>query len=193
MTDELPLEDAPREEAWPALMQRAQDGDQRAYRLVLRALVPVVRVRVRRRIFDDVLAEDVVQEVLMTLHRLRHTYDPALPLMPWVSAIVSARSVDALRRQGRSRGREINREETLDGAIDPVAAAAFEAIGAERELAGMLNLLPERQRQMIEMVKLQEMSLDAAAQESRLSVSAVKSLLHRAIVRLREHGKQTHG
>jgi RNA polymerase sigma-70 factor (ECF subfamily) len=46
---------------------------------------------------------------------------------------------------------------------------------------------------MVEMVKLREMSLDAAAQESRLSVSAVKSLLHRAILKLREHGKQTHG
>ncbi|WP_285021616.1 sigma-70 family RNA polymerase sigma factor [Novosphingobium sp. fls2-241-R2A-195] len=192
-SEKVAPENAAPQDAWPALMRRAQDGDQRAYRLVLRALVPVVRARVRRRIFDDALAEDVVQDVLMTLHRLRHTYDPALPLLPWVSAIVSARAVDALRRQGRSRGREINRDETLSGTVDPGAAAAFDAIGAERELAGMLNILPDRQRQMIELVKLQEMTLDAAAQESRLSVSAVKSLLHRAITRLREHGKQTHG
>lgn len=174
-------------------MGRAQDGDQRAYRLVLSALVPVVRVRVRRRIYDEALAEDVVQEVLMTVHRLRHTYDPALPLLPWVSAIVSARAIDALRRQGRSRGREVSDGDALGCAADAGAAAAFEALGAERDVAGMLSMLPERQRQMVEMVKLQDMSLDDAAQESRLSVSAVKSLLHRAILRMREHGKQTHG
>lgn len=185
--------DLPLEHAWPGLMAQAQDGNQRAYRLVLRALVPAVRVRVRRRIFDDVLAEDVVQEVLMTIHRLRHTYDPALPLSPWVSAIVSARAVDALRKQGRSHGREVNDEDMLGAAVDVGASAAFEAMATEREVAGMLSVLPERQRQMVEMVKLREMSLDDAAQESRLSISAVKSLLHRALLRLREHGDQTHG
>jgi len=188
VTDTLPLEDA-----WPGLMRRAQDGDQHAYSLVLRALVPVLRARVRRRIFDDVLAEDVVQDVLMTVHKLRHTYDPALPLLPWVSAIVSARAVDALRRQGRSRGREVDDGEALSGRADIGASAAFAKLHTEQDLARMLSVLPERQRQMVELVKLQELSLNDAAQESRLSVSAVKSLLHRALLKLREHGKRTHG
>lgn len=183
----------PPEHEWPVLMGRAQDGDQRAYRLVLRALVPAIRARVRRRVYDDVLAEDVVQDVLMTIHRLRHTYDPALPLLPWVSAIVSARAVDALRRQGRSRGREVCDDVALGTTVDTRASAAFEALGAEHALAGMLTRLPARQRQMVEMVKLQEMSLHDAAKEGQLSVPAAKSLLHRAIQRLREHGRQTHG
>ena len=188
MTDPLPLE-----HAWPSLMRRAQDGDQQAYRLLLRALVPVLRARVRRRIFDDVLAEDVVQDVLITIHRLRHTYDPEMPLLPWVSAIISARSVDTLRRQGRSRNREVGDDEALGGSADIPASATFANLHAQRDLARMLSILPKRQRQMVELVKLQELSLTDAAQESRLSVSAVKSLLHRALMRLREHGKQTHG
>lgn len=188
MTDGSPPQDA-----WPGLMRRAQDGDQRSYRLVLRALLPVVRLRVRRRVFDEVLAEDVVQDVLISIHRLRHTYDPARPLLPWVSAIVSARAIDALRRQGRARGREVHDDEALNGTVDADAATVFETLGARQELAGALDMLPERQRRMIEMVKLEEMSLDAAARESSLSVPAVKSLLHRALLKLREHGKQTHG
>ncbi|MBO9724254.1 MAG: sigma-70 family RNA polymerase sigma factor [Novosphingobium sp.] len=188
MPDDLPLEDD-----WPDLMRLAQDGDQRAYRLVLRAMVPAIRLRVRRRVFDETLIEDVVQDVLIAVHRLRHTYDPALPLLPWVSAIASARAIDALRRQGRSRRREVSDEAALGEAVDARASAAFESLDAGADLAGLLGVLPERQREMVEMVKLREMSLDAAAQESRLSVSAVKSLLHRAILKLREHGKQTHG
>ncbi|WP_260928174.1 RNA polymerase sigma factor [Novosphingobium sp. 9] len=185
--------DLPPEQDWPGFMRRAQDGDQRAYRLVLRALVPVVRIRVRRRVFDEALAEDVVQEVLMTVHRLRHTYDPELPLMPWISAIVSARSVDALRKQGRSRRREMAVEEDLPVAVDDMAERAFEAIDTVQAVEGMLKVLPAGQRRMVELVKLQDMTLDEAADESRLSVPAVKSLLHRAVVKLREHGKRTHG
>jgi RNA polymerase sigma-70 factor (ECF subfamily) len=54
-----------------------------------------------------------------------------------------------------------------------------------------LGLLPERQRMVVEMVKLREMSLDDAADESRLSVPAIKSLLHRAYTKLKDVGRQT--
>lgn len=188
MPDDPTLQDE-----WPGLMRRAQDGDQRAYGRVLRAIVPAIRTCARRRIFDEMLVEDVVQDTLLTVHRVRHTYDPARPLLPWVAAIASARAIDALRKQGRSRAREIGDEAALIGVIDTGAAAALEALGAERELGRLLGVLPERQRMVVEMVKLREMSLDDAAAESSLSVSAIKSLLHRAVAKLREYGKQTHG
>ena len=80
----------PPQEEWPEWMRRAQDGDQAAYRMVLRAIVPAIRRIVARRIFDEALVEDAVQDTLMTIHRLRHTYDPARPLMPWVAAIATS-------------------------------------------------------------------------------------------------------
>jgi RNA polymerase sigma-70 factor (ECF subfamily) len=85
-------------------MRRAQDGDQAAYRMVLRAIVPAIRRIVARRIFDEALVEDAVQDTLMTIHRLRHTYDPARPLMPWVAAIATSRAIDALRRRAAPGG-----------------------------------------------------------------------------------------
>lgn len=169
-------------------MRRAQDGDQAAYRLVLRALLPGIRRMARRRIADEALAEDAVQDTLLTIHRLRHTYDPARPLMPWVSAISAARSIDALRRSGRARRFEVADEEAMMAACDPGAAEPGQALERERQVARMLDLLPQRQRMMVEMVKLREMSLDDAARTSRLSLSSVKSLLHRALARLREEG-----
>lgn len=169
-------------------MRRAQDGDQSAYRLVMRAIVPAIRSMARRRISDEALVEDAIQDTLLTIHRLRHTYDPCRPLLPWIAAITSARSIDVLRRSGRARRFEVADEDAMISAADPAAPEAGEALSNDREVARLLGMLPERQRMMVEMVKLQEMTLDDAAQASQLSVSAVKSLLHRAFARLREHG-----
>jgi len=180
--------DLPPEGEWPDLMRRAQDGDQAAYRLVLRAVLPAIRKVARRRIADAGLAEDTVQDTLLTIHRLRHTYDPARPLMPWVATIASARSIDVLRRSGRARRFEVMDEAAMLAAADPGAGDPGEAMGHEGEVARLLGRLPQRQRMMVEMVKLREMSLDDAAEASLMSVSAVKSLLHRALVRLREYG-----
>ena len=74
------------------LMARAQQGDSRAYVTLLRAITPRIRqlVRARRGFLGDSVVEDVVQEVLLSVHTVRATYDPARPLMPWLSAIVAA-------------------------------------------------------------------------------------------------------
>jgi len=174
------------EQEWPGLMRRAQDGDQTAYGRVLRAMLPAVRAYARHLIHDEALVEDVIQDALLTIHKLRHTYDPARPMLPWIAAISSARAVDALRKVGRSRRNEISDEIALSEAVDTGTGAAIEAIAAKSEVGRLLGTLPPRQRMVVEMVKLREMSLDDAARESRMSVPAVKALLHRAFVRLRD-------
>ncbi len=178
---------------WPSLMRMAQAGDEAAYARLLKALVPAIRITVRYRIYDEVLVDDVIQETLMTVHRLRHTYDPSLPMRPWLNAIAHARSIDALRKRGRSSGREVFDEAVLDQAIDPNAGRAAEKFMVDQEVGRLLDTLPARQRAVVELVKLREMSLDEAAVESRTSVSAIKALLHRAIENLRKHKSHEHG
>lgn len=175
--------EAAREE-WPRLMAQAQAGDQQAYTRLLKTLVPVIRSLVRRQISDEVLVEDVIQDVLLSVHRVRHTYDPASPFLPWLLAIASARTIDALRKRGRHQQREVASGEAFD------APAARETDGqhSQDELATLLNQLPPRQRQIIEHVHLREMSLSETATHNNLTVSAVKSLLHRALSNLRRLG-----
>ena len=174
-------------------MRMAQAGDEAAYARLLKALVPAIRITVRYRIYDEVLVDDVIQETLMTVHRLRHTYDPSLPMRPWLNAIAHARSIDALRKRGRSSGREVFDDVALDRAIDPHAGRAVEKMMADEEVGRLLDSLPARQRAVVELVKLREMTLDEAAVESRTSVSAIKALLHRAIENLRKHKVHDHG
>ncbi|MBK0030939.1 sigma-70 family RNA polymerase sigma factor [Erwinia sp. S43] len=171
-------------ESWPALMEQAQAGDRPAYTRLLKALVPVIRSQVRRQVADDVLTEDVVQDVLLTVHRVRHTYDPAFPFLPWLMAIISARAIDALRRRGRYQQWEIP-EETLP---EPVSQPNMQRAESQQELEGYLSQLPLRQREIVEHVHLREMSLTEAAAHNHLTVAAVKSLLHRALKNLRRFG-----
>ncbi|WP_300759300.1 sigma factor, partial [Janthinobacterium sp.] len=119
LTEPSPTETSPTENdasraAWPQLMLRAQDGDQLAYARLLKAIVPVIRALVRRKIYqDDAFVEDVVQEVLLAVHRVRHTYDPQRPFLPWLSAIISARAIDALRARGRRQCWEVSDEDAM--------------------------------------------------------------------------------
>lgn len=176
-------------EQWPQLMALAQAGDQAAYTQLLKALVPVIRSLVRKQVDDDMLVEDVIQDVLLTVHRVRHTYDPASPFLPWLMAIAHARSVDALRRRGRHRQREQDDSEASEYASeDRYLAASVEQHQSREELAMLLNQLPARQRQIIEHVHLHEMTLSETATHNNLTVAAVKSLLHRALSNLRQLG-----
>jgi RNA polymerase sigma-70 factor, ECF subfamily len=177
---------------WPELMRRAQDGDKAAYGAVLRAMLPAIRSFARRRIYDETLLDDVVQDILLTIHKLRHTYDPARPILPWLAAISAARAVDALRKHGRSQRREVADDAAMAGAVDGGAGDPLAAMDDERELGRLLAALPPRQRAVLEMVKLREMTLEDTASANRLSVQAVKSLLHRALTNLRERGSNGH-
>ncbi|MBB1202858.1 sigma-70 family RNA polymerase sigma factor [Enterobacteriaceae bacterium 89] len=179
--------EVPREQ-WPEYMVRTQAGDRQAYASLLHTLVPVIRAIVRKQMDDEVLIEDVIQDVLLTLHRVRHTYDPASPFLPWLMAITKARTIDALRRQGRFSRREVVEEEWVENVADLSPARNTEHQESREELYGFLNQLPARQRQIVENIHLQEMSLMQAAKEHNLSVAAVKSLLHRALNNLRRYG-----
>ena len=101
----------PPDEHLSRLMARAQQGDQDAYVTLLRAITPRVRQLVRRKraFLGESDVEDVVQEVLLSIHAVRATYDPDAPFMPWLSAIVRHRLADAGRQHARQGAHEIRR------------------------------------------------------------------------------------
>jgi RNA polymerase sigma factor (sigma-70 family) len=100
---------SPGRDDWGVLMARAQTGDSAAYRELLQAILPWLRqiAAARLRARHDV--EDAVQDILLTLHAIRHTYDPARPFKPWLIAVARRRVADRLRTKiqiGRASCRE---------------------------------------------------------------------------------------
>ncbi len=170
---------------WSLWMAAAQDGDSGAYARLLREILPFLRVLVRRRCREPDRCEDIVQEVLLTLHRVRHTYDPGRPFTPWLAAICDRRSIDALRKRVRMGAHETRDERAYETFADPAANKDLEAGDAAQALAAMVGALPPAQREALELVKIKEMSLLEASAVSGQSVGALKVSVHRAIKALR--------
>lgn len=166
---------------WGRLMAAAQDGDGAAYGRLLRELAPAIRRMVGRRWGWPEGAEDVVQEVLLTLHSVRHTYDPARPFLPWLSAIVQHRLADAARREYRRGAREVSVAEPPETFSPEPANMEVDADALRRAVAA----LPAGQRRAVELLKLKEMSLAEASAATGMSVGALKVAVHRAIKTLR--------
>ena len=169
---------------WSILMAHAQSGDQGAYRRLLEEITPYVRSLAVKCHRDPRDIEDSVQDVLLTVHAVRHTYDPTRPFGPWLVAIANRRITDRLRRQGRSTARETaltDEHETFAG----TEANYVETVFAERALREAIEGLPHGQRDAIRLLKLQEMSLKEAATASGMTVAALKVATHRAIKNLR--------
>lgn len=174
-----------RDDQWSGLMAAAQDGDRRAYDRLLREIVPFLRAVARRRLRGEADVEDAVQDTLLTIHQIRHTYDPTRPIRPWLSAIAERRALDRVRSVARRAGREEEltdlHHETLPGALTNEGESRLQA----RDIRAAVAELSPGQRQAIELLKLQELSLAEASARTGQSVTALKVATHRAIAALR--------
>lgn len=182
IADAAPTRDA-RDARWSSLMAAAQDGDRVAYTTLLRDILPQIRAVCRSRVRQAADVDDAVQDTLLSLHALRHTYDPARPFRPWLNSIAERRAIDRLRKMGRTTGRESNIEDLAEG------VGATQAVGTARleadELRRAVATLPESQRQALLLAKLQERPLKEAAAISGMTVGALKIATHRAVAALR--------
>ena len=118
-----------------------------------------------------------MQETLLAVHNQRHTYESGQPLTAWVHAIARYKLVDLLRRRA---GREAMND-PLDDELAVFASSDTEAADARRDLAKLLERLPERQRLPIQYMKLEGMSVIEAARATGMSESAVKVGVHRGL------------
>ena len=172
-----------RELDWSILMARAQDGDANAYRRLLESITPYLRAHAARCHRNPSDVEDAVQDILLTVHAVRQTYDPARPFGPWLKAIARRRLIDRLRRQGRRRAVETEFEPVHETFADP--PANLEDTANIHEVAAALDRLPPGQRAAVRLTKIEGLSLKEASVASGMSVAALKVATHRAVQRLR--------
>jgi RNA polymerase sigma factor (sigma-70 family) len=170
-----------------ALMAAAQAGDKTAYETLLRDCVPLIRAIARRQGVAGDRVDDVVQEVLLTVHRARQTYDPSRSFTAWLRVIAERRAVDLLRQTGRRGARELHApiafENFPDASADP-AVGLKHADDAGR-VSQALASLPARQREAVQYLVLEEQSLAEASALTRRSKVSLKVNLHRALKALR--------
>jgi RNA polymerase sigma-70 factor (ECF subfamily) len=178
-----------------ALMAAAQRGDRAAYGQLLHDCAPWIMAVARRQGVSAGQLEDVVQETLLTVHRVRHSWDPARPFLPWLGAIAARRAIDLLRRHGRQGAREVHEPVLYEAAADEAEGAGetLERADAASRLAVAVAGLPEGQREAVRLLVMADRSLKEAAAESGRSEGALKVNLHRAIRSLRERMVESDG
>jgi RNA polymerase sigma-70 factor (ECF subfamily) len=174
-----------RDRTWSALMAAAQDGDRRAYDRLLREIVPFLRGVARRRLRGEADVEDAVQDALLTIHQIRQTYDPSRPIRPWLAAIAERRALDRVRAVARRAGREEELTDLHHETLRGPAANEGESRLRARDVRAAVADLPPGQRQAIELLKLEQLSLAEASSRTGQSVTALKVATHRAIQALR--------
>lgn len=171
-----------------ALMQRAQDGDESAYRTLLEELTPIIRKIVfsQRRFLPPEDREELVQEILLSVHSVRTTYAPDRPFMPWLSAIIRNRLADRGRQDARRRQvTEVADDFYVTFPATTTNIPQEQAYGDPEALRQAITDLPQAQREAVELVKMKEMSLKEASQHTGTSVTALKVSVHRAMKTLR--------
>ena len=169
------------------MMRATQQGDSAAYLELLQRITPRIRQIVghRRGFLGPADREDLVQDILLSLHAVRSTYDPDRPFTPWLLAIIGSRLADGARRYARHRSREVHVENLDVTFVHPAANTEQDNFEDREALRHAIRALPAGQRQAVELLKLRELSLKEASAASGLSIGALKVATHRAIVALR--------
>lgn len=178
-----PSPQADRPRVWEDMMTAAQDGDRRVYADLLKALLPVLRRIVIARM-GSAESEDVVQDILISLHTSRHSYLRERPFLPWLMAIARHGIADHMQRRGRAR-----RLEKAFGEISEEASPArFDRQLEARDFVNKgLASLPASQRMALELMKIRQLSLDEASRNSGMSIGTLKVAVHRGLRALQQN------
>ena len=172
---------------WSAMMASAQTGDRAAYETLLRDCVPHLKRVVRRSGVRPDNVDDVVQDVLLTIHRARQTFDPSRSFTAWLTAIAQRRAIDSLRHHGRKDQRETSDPLRYDAYPDQHATpeGAWQEERRNHELKEAVANLSPGQREAVESLAIRQLSLGEAAAMTGKSKGALKVNLHRALKALR--------
>ncbi len=161
------------------LMFEAQNGNSKSYEILLHKISEIIRKYLNKRIFNKEELEDVLQEILISVHHARHTFNSERVFTPWLFGI--ARN-------------QLNKFFSIVKKRKEVPLPEFDFIFKENEISENPKIillkkkwleLPKKQRLVLEYLKYRGLSIKETSKLTGLSLSNVKVIAHRAYERLR--------
>src|SRR5271170_5245400 len=128
-------------------MERYQQADPEAPAALISSLSPGLLRFFRNQVASREQADDLLQETWMRIHRVRHTYRPGEPVLPWIYAIARRVRIDGYRRTRRIRAHEIATE------MLPDPRPRFQTRNSLPAFETLVAVLPEAQREVVTMLK----------------------------------------
>lgn len=163
-------------------MALAQQGDQAAYRFVLESAEKLAFRYIAKRLTHTEDIEDILQEMLISIHKARHTYDSSRPFLPWLYAILNFRFQDYLRRHYRKAEYP---SEHIEQLLQDETPSNEEIMEKRDLLEKYLSHLNEKQRSILTMIYGNGDSAQEVSNSLNISVSDVRVTAHRAIQKLK--------
>lgn len=172
---------------WVACVEHVRDEkDQRAFAELFRHFAPRVKAFLMKSGADAALAEECAQEVMATVWRKAHLFDPErASVATWVFTIARNKKIDALRKQKRPEPEDL----TWGPEHEPDPDAVVSLQQESKQLGKALAALPENQRVLIERAYFGELSHSEIAAETGLPLGTIKSRIRLALERLRHEMK----
>lgn len=173
-----------------ALIDRVAQGDEAALRVLYERTSSKLYGVAVRVVTNRTWAEDVLQEAFLNIWRIAGDYRSSLsPPMAWMGLIVRSRGLDFLRRRASERA-DLMLE--LDDVISDTVAGDSPnpmntALASEqaRALHDCLNGLASRQREVVSLAYLRDMSHGELAEQLKLPLGTVKTWIRRGLEQLR--------
>lgn len=158
------------------LLQKSVSGDSVAYEQFLTAISHYLRPFISRRI-PSADIEDVLQEILVSIHKARHTYDGNRPILPWISSIARYRVVDYLRSH-------YSKLQYAPDDISEMQDILGEDVTKPSEISEYIyeevKKLPEKQQKIIYLIHTEGYTAKEVGTKLGMNESAVKVSAHRA-------------
>lgn len=133
-------------------------------------------------------AEDIVQEVLLTVWRKAHLFDPArAQVSSWIYQIARNRQIDVIRKEARPVPEALKAEDESDD--EPGAGEAMALEQETEKLRQALEKLSPSQREMIERAYLGELTHTEIRDVTGLPLGTIKSRIRLGLERLRHELK----
>jgi len=175
-----------REDIWGDAMRAERRGDVAAYERLLTDIAKTLRTiipgRLSRLGLQTHEMEDIIQEVLIGLHNMRHRWDATRPFMPWLHAIVRYKLTDAMRR--RRREARYRCDLTLEDWMNVADGRNDDRTVSRMDIDRHLGQLSAGQRNVVHALTVEGASVRETAKKLKTSEGAVRVTLHRAFQRL---------
>lgn len=177
------------------LMRRAQGGDMESYHLALTKIRDMLRKFIgnsfrKFRISAEDSVEDVLQEALLAIHQKRATYNPEQFFLPWMYAIARYKVIDYLRKSKVALRTTVSWDEELESLEVLMVLESNTFLDTEIDTDTLIAMLPEKQKAVLLLVKIEGLSIEETSLKTGYSVSDVKVTVHRAIKALQEIVKE---
>ena len=161
-----------------SLMELYQQANSEATIKLIGVLTPLLYRFLASQLGNRLEVDDLLQDVFLKIHQSRHTYRPDQPLLPWVFAIARHVRVSDYRRRYRTSMREV--------AVEDIPQRVFNCRPDRHGAPGLPALiagLPYSQREVLILLKVNELGLREAAKATSSRVGAVKQKAYRVPAR----------